>query len=66
MATVLGDGKIGLDGRTPSQSWKVFSPAQRQQMLRDDVEAGMTVALILTGVVFAGLVLVLIGVTLSL
>jgi len=35
-------------------------------MLHDDVEAGVTISLILTGVIFAGLVLMLIGVALSL
>ena len=66
MATVLGKERTGVGGLEPLQPWRVFSETELQQMLSDDREAGVTIALILTGVIFAGLVLMLIGVTLSL
>jgi hypothetical protein len=52
--------------RRENERWRVFSGQERRQMLHDDVEAGVTISLLLTGVIFAGLVLMLIGVTLSL
>ncbi|HEX4145476.1 MAG TPA: hypothetical protein VHY91_18365 [Pirellulales bacterium] len=66
MATILGDERTGGGGLEPFQPWKVFSESERRQMLKDDMGAGVTVAMILTGVIFAGLILMLIGVTLSL
>jgi hypothetical protein len=66
MATVSRGQNTGSDGLEPLQPWRVFSETERQQMLKDDMGAGITIALILTGVICAGLVLMLIGVTLSL
>ena len=66
MATVLSDAQTYVGGLNPKGFWKAFSESERQQMIRDDIRAGTTVTLILTGVIFAGLLIGLIGVTLSL
>ena len=65
MATVLSDDRTA-GGADPSRPWRFFSEAERRQMLKDDMGAGVTVALILTGVIVAGMLLLLVGVTLSL
>lgn len=57
MATILSNAPM---------SWKAFSETENEQMLKDDIRASVTVSMILTGVVFAGLVIGLIGVILSL
>lgn len=66
MATVSSGERTSVGGPGPFEPWRVFSGQERRQMLHDDVEAGVTISLILTGVIFAGLVLMLIGVALSL
>ena len=66
MATVSGKEQKGFGNLDARRGWSAFSESERQQMLRDDIRAALTVALILTGVVFAGLLIGLIGVSLSL
>ena len=66
MATILGDERTDVGGLDAHHCWRTFSASERQKMREDDIRAGMTVALILTGVIFAGLVNGLIGVMLSL
>ena len=66
MATVSGGHKLDVGGLDLGGPWRTFSEAERQQMRKDDIEAGVTIALILTGVIVAGVVLMLIGVIFSL
>jgi hypothetical protein len=64
MATVSRNPQLdlGLDLAPPRRA---FSDAEREQMRRDDIAAGITIALILTGMIAAGVALILIGVAFS-
>ena len=65
MATV--SGHLQTEAGVHSQrAWSTFSESERRQMLKDDIQAGTTVSLILTAVILTGLVIGLIGVMMSL
>ena len=66
MATISGNEQGSLTGLNLTNSWQMFSEAQHRQMIREDIEAGVSVAIVLTGVLFAGVVIGFIGVMLSL
>jgi hypothetical protein len=57
---------ISRDERANKNFWDTFSPSEHETMLKDDLRAALTVTMILTGVLFSGLVIGLVGVTLSL
>ncbi len=65
MATISSEHKLDVGGLDLSRPWRTFSEAEREQMRKDDIQAGVTIAMLLTGVIVGGVVLILIGVTFS-
>jgi len=65
MATILRD-KPDVGDVNSRRYWGVFTESEHRQMLRDDFQAGATIALILTGVIIVGLLIGLTGVLVSL
>jgi len=66
MATTLGNERGDGGGADARRYWGVFTEAEHRQMINDDLQAGTTVAMLLTAVIFAGLLIGLTGVLLSL
>jgi len=66
MATTSGNEHANASGLDSHRYFGVFSEAEQRQMINEDLQAGVGVALLLTGVIFCGVLIGLTGVLLSL
>ena len=66
MATISQSNRKNLEPFVPQDAhpvwYKTFASSQRQEMLSDDLFAGQSVALVLSSVIGAGVVLAIISV----